>query len=211
MEVALRIPRLKAPYVVVLFAAIAFPLIWWGPPLLVAFGAALGLAALFWIAGVPSPAEGAPASEPATIDTPAPPASLDLGSITATHRTTASIAAVAIALMALVSGIDDPVLSVKIALSSLLVLHHLSAPALERSGVFRRYGDGALDLCDVLSSFDARGKIGLDALCRIRSRANSHDRPAQWRPPSPSSRSSRLASSRRWPLHRQHVPSLAAL
>jgi hypothetical protein len=127
MEVALRIPRPKAAYVVVIFAAIAFPLIWWGPPLLVALGAALGLAALFWIAGVPSPSESAPASEPANTDAPSPPATLDLGSITATHRTTASIAGVAIALMALVSGIDDPVLSVKIALSSLLVSRALLA------------------------------------------------------------------------------------
>jgi len=58
-------------------------------------------------------------------------------------------------------GFDLPVLRYR------AMLRHLSAPTLERSGVFRRYGEEALDLCDVLSSFDARGKIGQDALCRI--------------------------------------------
>ena len=32
---------------------------------------------------------------------------------------------------------------------------------------FRRYTDDAIDLCDVLSSFDARSKVSLNDLCRV--------------------------------------------
>jgi predicted PolB exonuclease-like 3'-5' exonuclease len=58
-------------------------------------------------------------------------------------------------------GFDLPVLRYR------AMIHKVSAPTLESRGIFRRYGEEALDLCDVLSSFDGRGKVGLDALCRI--------------------------------------------
>ena len=134
----MRVPRLKAADVVAIFAAIAFPLIWWGPPLLVALGAAIGLAALFLIAGGSPPAAGAPNSEPANLDAPAAPASPQLRSNTAPHRSATAIAAVGLAIMALVSGIEDPVLSVKVALSSLLVSRALLVLVPSRLGELSR-------------------------------------------------------------------------
>lgn len=137
-EVALRVPRLKAADVVAIFAAIAFPLIWWGPPLLVALGAAIGLAALFLTAGASPPAADAPKSEPASSDAPAAPTPTQLRSNTAPHRSATGIVAVGLALMALISGIEDPVLSVKVALSSLLVSRALLVLVPARLGELAR-------------------------------------------------------------------------
>lgn len=47
------------------------------------------------------------------------------------------------------------------------MLHGLSGGAFGRRAYFNRYSPDSLDLCDVLSSFDSRGKVGLDALSRI--------------------------------------------
>lgn len=133
----MRVPRLKAADVVAIFAAIAFPLIWLGPPLLVALGAAIGLAALFLTAGASPPAAG-PESEPATSNAPTAPAPTQLRSNTAPHRSATAIVAVGLALMALISGIEDPVLSVKVALSSLLVSRALLVLVPARLGELAR-------------------------------------------------------------------------
>ena len=58
------------------------------------------------------------------------------------------------------SGFDLPVLRYR------ALINGLAAPGLNARPYFRRYGGDALDLCDVLSNFDPRAKIGLDALCR---------------------------------------------
>lgn len=47
------------------------------------------------------------------------------------------------------------------------MLHGLTGGAFGRRTYFNRYAQDAIDLCDVLSSFDTRGKVGLDALSRI--------------------------------------------
>jgi predicted PolB exonuclease-like 3'-5' exonuclease len=47
------------------------------------------------------------------------------------------------------------------------MVNRVSAPGLHARDYFRRYTDDAIDLCDVLSSFDARSKISLNDLCRI--------------------------------------------
>jgi predicted PolB exonuclease-like 3'-5' exonuclease len=47
------------------------------------------------------------------------------------------------------------------------LLHSIAAPGLSRRPYFNRYTDDQLDLCDALSSFDGRSKVGLDALCRF--------------------------------------------
>jgi hypothetical protein len=46
-------------------------------------------------------------------------------------------------------------------------VHALSAPGLNCRYYFNRYSEDCLDVCDALASFDARSKIGLDALCRV--------------------------------------------
>lgn len=46
------------------------------------------------------------------------------------------------------------------------LVHGLAAPGLTARPYYRRYDDAGLDLCDVLANYDARGRIGLDALCR---------------------------------------------
>lgn len=46
------------------------------------------------------------------------------------------------------------------------LINGVAAPGLNARPYFRRYGPDALDLCDVLGSFDPRAKVGLDALCR---------------------------------------------
>ncbi|CAA2136879.1 hypothetical protein MBLL_00383 (plasmid) [Methylobacterium bullatum] len=46
------------------------------------------------------------------------------------------------------------------------LVHGLAAPGLNARPYYRRYDDAGLDLCDVLANYDARGRIGLDALCR---------------------------------------------
>ncbi len=43
----------------------------------------------------------------------------------------------------------------------------VSAPGLDVRGYYKRYTEDSLDLCDVLSCFDARGKISLNDLCRV--------------------------------------------
>lgn len=58
-------------------------------------------------------------------------------------------------------GFDLPVLRYR-AMANLV-----HAPGLNAIGYFRRYGEEAVDLCDVLSSFDSRARMKLDALCKI--------------------------------------------
>jgi predicted PolB exonuclease-like 3'-5' exonuclease len=58
-------------------------------------------------------------------------------------------------------GFDLPVLRYR------ALVHALPAPGLNCRSYFNRYSEDCLDLCDALASFDARGKIGLDALCRV--------------------------------------------
>jgi predicted PolB exonuclease-like 3'-5' exonuclease len=58
-------------------------------------------------------------------------------------------------------GFDLPVLRYR------AMVHALSAPGLNCRSYFNRYSEDCLDLCDALASFDARSKIGLDALCRV--------------------------------------------
>lgn len=42
----------------------------------------------------------------------------------------------------------------------------VAVPGLSCRPYHHRYDASALDLCDVLAGYDARGKVGLDALCR---------------------------------------------
>jgi predicted PolB exonuclease-like 3'-5' exonuclease len=56
---------------------------------------------------------------------------------------------------------DLPVLRYRAMISS------VAAPGLEARGYFKRYSDEAVDLCDVLASYDGRAKISLDSLCRV--------------------------------------------
>lgn len=58
-------------------------------------------------------------------------------------------------------GFDLPVLRYR------AMVHALSAPGLNCRSYFDRYSEDCLDLCDALSSYDARSKIKLDALCRV--------------------------------------------
>ncbi|MRI57173.1 3'-5' exonuclease [Methylobacterium sp. DB1607] len=46
------------------------------------------------------------------------------------------------------------------------LIQGIPAPGLTTRPYYRRYDEAGLDLCDVLANFDARGRIGLDALCR---------------------------------------------
>jgi predicted PolB exonuclease-like 3'-5' exonuclease len=57
-------------------------------------------------------------------------------------------------------GFDLPVLRYR------AMLHSVPAPGLSARPYFNRYTEDAVDLCDVLSSFDGRGKVSLDMLCR---------------------------------------------
>ena len=57
-------------------------------------------------------------------------------------------------------GFDMPVLRYR------AMLHRVPAPGLAARPYFNRYTDDAVDLCDVLSSYDGRGKVSLDVLCR---------------------------------------------
>lgn len=43
----------------------------------------------------------------------------------------------------------------------------VAAPALSRRPYFNRYTDDAIDLCDILSSFDARARVSLDEISRV--------------------------------------------
>jgi predicted PolB exonuclease-like 3'-5' exonuclease len=47
------------------------------------------------------------------------------------------------------------------------MVNSVAAPGLETRGYFKRYTDDAVDLCDVLASFDGRAKISLDSLSRV--------------------------------------------
>jgi predicted PolB exonuclease-like 3'-5' exonuclease len=58
-------------------------------------------------------------------------------------------------------GFDLPVLRYR------AMVNHVPAPGLSRRNYFSRYSDDALDLCDALSSYNARGKVSLDALSRF--------------------------------------------
>lgn len=46
------------------------------------------------------------------------------------------------------------------------LVNGVAAPGLSCRPYYRRYDEVALDLCDVLAGYDARAKVGLDALCR---------------------------------------------
>jgi hypothetical protein len=122
----LRIPTFKKADIVLVLAALAFPLIWWGPPLLVVLGAAFCLAALFAASAARSPE---PESKPAV----SPPVEAS-----SPHSIAAAIIAASLALMAFLSGISEPVLAAKIALSSLLVSRALFLIDLARFGELAR-------------------------------------------------------------------------
>jgi 3'-5' exonuclease len=57
-------------------------------------------------------------------------------------------------------GFDLPVLRYR------AMINRVSAPGLSVRRYFNRYDESAVDLCDVLSSFDARAKCTLHELCR---------------------------------------------
>ena len=58
-------------------------------------------------------------------------------------------------------GFDLPVLRYR------AMVNAIAAPGLSVRPYYRRYDDSAVDLCDLLSSFDSRGKMGLDDLCKV--------------------------------------------
>ncbi len=43
------------------------------------------------------------------------------------------------------------------------MVNSVAAPGLEAGGYFKRYSDEAVDLCDVLASYDRRAKMRLRA------------------------------------------------
>ncbi len=45
-------------------------------------------------------------------------------------------------------------------------LHQVFAPGLYQQPYFHRYSEASTDLCDLLASYDGRGKVSLDVLCR---------------------------------------------
>ena len=59
------------------------------------------------------------------------------------------------------SSFDLPVLRYR------AMVHGVAAPGLAARAYFHRYADDAIDLCDVLSSFNAHGKATLHELCRM--------------------------------------------
>jgi predicted PolB exonuclease-like 3'-5' exonuclease len=59
------------------------------------------------------------------------------------------------------SSFDLPVLRYR------AMINKVSAPGLLARNYFNRYTDDALDLCDVLASFDQRSKVSLHELCRV--------------------------------------------
>jgi predicted PolB exonuclease-like 3'-5' exonuclease len=59
------------------------------------------------------------------------------------------------------SSFDLPVLRYR------AMINRVSAPGLAARSYFNRYSDDALDLCDVLASFDQRAKVSLHELCRV--------------------------------------------
>jgi 3'-5' exonuclease len=46
------------------------------------------------------------------------------------------------------------------------MVHGIAAPGLSSRPYFNRYIEDVIDLCDVLSSFTAQGKVTLHELCR---------------------------------------------
>jgi predicted PolB exonuclease-like 3'-5' exonuclease len=58
------------------------------------------------------------------------------------------------------SSFDLPVLRYR------AMINCVSAPGLAARNYFNRYTDDAVDLCDVLSSFQSRGSVSLHELCR---------------------------------------------
>jgi 3'-5' exonuclease len=59
------------------------------------------------------------------------------------------------------SSFDLPVLRYR------AMVHGVAAPGLSSRPYFNRYTEDAVDLCDVLSSFNAQGKATLHELCRV--------------------------------------------
>ena len=59
------------------------------------------------------------------------------------------------------NGFDLPVLRYR------AMVHKVGGGGLNARPYFKRYDESAVDLCDVLSSFDARSKMSLDGLCRV--------------------------------------------
>jgi predicted PolB exonuclease-like 3'-5' exonuclease len=57
------------------------------------------------------------------------------------------------------NGFDLPVLRYR------ALFNRVHAPGLSRRPYFNRYSEDSVDLCDVLSSYTARSKVSLDALC----------------------------------------------
>jgi len=67
------------------------------------------------------------------------------------------------------NGFDLPVLRYR------AMIHRVPAPGLQARGYFNRYTTDAIDLCDVLGSFGASGKMKLDELSRILGLAGKPD------------------------------------
>src|SRR6516162_3536906 len=59
------------------------------------------------------------------------------------------------------SSFDLPVLRYR------AMVHGVAAPGLASRAYFNRYTEDAIDLCDVLSSFNSQGKATLHELCRV--------------------------------------------
>jgi predicted PolB exonuclease-like 3'-5' exonuclease len=59
------------------------------------------------------------------------------------------------------SSFDLPVLRYR------AMVHNVAAPGLAARPYFNRYTEDAIDLCDVLSSFNSQGKATLHELCRV--------------------------------------------
>jgi 3'-5' exonuclease len=59
------------------------------------------------------------------------------------------------------SSFDLPVLRYR------AMVHGVGAPGLSSRPYFNRYTEDAIDLCDVLSSFNGQGKVTLHELCRV--------------------------------------------
>ena len=47
------------------------------------------------------------------------------------------------------------------------MINSVAAPGLEARGYFKRYSDEAVDLCDVLASYDGRARVSLNHLSRL--------------------------------------------
>lgn len=134
----MRIPRPTETNLVIGLAAIAFPLIWWGSPLLVALSAILGLGALWFFAAFPQPNSTTSPSDSAASETATPSAPPTAHASSSPHQAATTIVGVGLAIMAVVSGIDTPVLSTKVALSSLLVSRVLLVALPSRLGELTR-------------------------------------------------------------------------